>query len=627
MINQVDASIPLQGINPITTMKDLASVDNIHSEMSLRQQQAKNAATVDQQNQLAVQQQKLDMADQQKLQSYMGDPTNQEALRKGDLTGIYGQVQPKTAIALQQHYLDAQKTAAGLDETTLKNNTARHDALQKGISGLLEMPEDQRPAVYAGMVQSMNQTGLSKGLDLPSSLPDYSEKSLNGLGGMNAVYHGIYKGAQENKTAAAVLTEQQQKTAGEATKNQTASRDQAAQELSGVSTQEEYAAWNAKHPELKAPPMMDPAFNQRLIRSAVPVDKQADFDIKQRQAAAMQAMTPESIEATIDGVIPNSGDSAALNARTKAQAKQAIAMGLPMTAIQAVVKDASDQIGKTETAVRTAQATVPTKVAVYTQQQDAKNTATAAANKPSDAALDMMAENVLAGGTPPGRNPLQIKAVYDRAAEMAASRGMTAQQAVLEGHAAKANTAALGSLTKQYEMLKPFGDMAVKNAAVLENAAKGVTDLGASFLNTPLRDLASKFGGTKTAAFNAALMPVQNDFARVLSSPTGAGQLSDSARHEMQNAISPGATYGQIKAALDVYTQDWQNRKATTEAAIKDLTGRTVSNGSQGNLPANLPPPPPPPPRKEMPKAGAVEGGWRFKGGNAADKNNWEKVQ
>lgn len=545
----INPEIPLQGINPVQTLGDLTKVDNLRSEIMARQRQSQVADQEMEARGLAIDQQRRDTADQQQLQSYMGDPANQEALKKGDLTGIYGKVQPKTAIGLQQHFLEAQKNAAALDETTLKVNTERHNALQSGLQGILALPEADRAQAYTGMVQSMNKSGVSKGLELPQTLPDFSDAALNKLAGLNAVYHGIFEGAQKDKKAAADLAETQSKKA-------------------------EADALAAKH------------------KAELP-GIQAKGDIEQRQADAMKNMTPESMDATIDSVVPNSGDSAQLNARTKAQVKQALAMGMPMTAIQAVVKDASDQLGRTETAVRTAQATAPTKVEIFNKEQASRN----AAATPDQQGLDLAAEKYLSDGSIASRNPAYVAAVTTRAAEMARSRGMNAQAAVMEQHAAKANTKALDALTKQYEVLKPFGDMAVKNADVLESAMKNVTDLGAPLLNTPIRDLEAKFGGAKTAAFRAALIPVQQDFVRILGNPSGGGVVTESQRKEIESIINGGATVGQMHDVLGVLKTDWGNRKETTQAAIKDLNSRTVS---RGNLPADIPPPPPPPPNSNF---------------------------
>lgn len=219
-ITPINAEIPLQGINPVTTFKDLASANDLQSQMSLRQQQQRNAVTVDAQNKLALEQTQKDQADQQTLQQHMGDPLNQDALRKGDLSGLYGKVQPKTIVGLQNALVESQKNAALLDKDTLANNATRHDSLQKGIDGLLQLPEDQRAAAYGGMVQSMKQSGLLKGIDLPDQLPDYTDKNLNQVAGVNSVYGGIYDAAMKRKgeqaktdQAAAETTKAQAETA------------------------------------------------------------------------------------------------------------------------------------------------------------------------------------------------------------------------------------------------------------------------------------------------------------------------------------------------------------------------------------------------------------------------------
>jgi hypothetical protein len=129
--------------------------------------------------------------------------------------------------------------------------------------------------------------------------------------------------------------------------------------------------------------------------------------------------------------------------------------------------------------------------------------------------------------------------------------------------------------------------MAEKNANILEQKAALVDSLGAPFLNTPLREIEQKFAGnTDVAAYKAALLPVQADFARILSSPTGAGVLTDESKREMQGAIGAGATPGMVKAALDVFRTDARNRKASYEASISDLTGRSIAGGHGNEAPA-----------------------------------------
>lgn len=295
----------------------------------------------------------------------------------------------------------------------------------------------------------------------------------------------------------------------------------------------------------------------------------------QQKASLMMSMAPEEWNATVDNTVPPTGDTADLNRRTKVLVNTAVKRG-DFDKAEAALKDANDQLGRTETGVRTAKATAPIKVTVAGQEAQAR------APQVNDAGMELMAEGALAGNPPSSRNPVLYAKVMQRAAALAAERGMSATQAVMARNAAKANQTALTSVTKQYETLKPFADMAEKNADILEQKMNDVSDLGAPVLNTPIRQLQSRFAGNpKVAAFTAAILPVQADFARILNSPTGTGQLTDEARKEMETAISPGATTAQLHAALNVFRSDAANRRSSYEATIKDLQGQTVATGNQ----------------------------------------------
>jgi len=571
---------PVQIANPLQRQAQIAQVQNLQGEAQERN--------------LLIERQRREMASQDAISKAWAaaggdlDKTVEGAVQNGAL--------PEHVVALQKHVIETKEKLQKLKTDELETNIKHADIAGGHINALLQQPEEQAAQAWTPLISSLIQKGDLKtedmkaaGLD-PMQYPGHAAAQnfllgMNGYKGAAAQALAERKAKVEESTAATAAAKESReaKTAGFelGQKERAAAIAQTAgledKTLNPQVGQAKFDQFLQAHPEMakELGPQWNPNAIAMLQRQAVPVEKQPEFDLKGIEAAAAKSSNPEGDAAMIDSVIdPKS--HADLNKRTRGLVATARANGMPPAAIAGILKDGADQIGRTETAVATAKATAPIKI--YTAGAEA--TARGNAMNPGADAIDMMAEKTLAGQPPPaGRNPMLLGQVYKRAAEIAKERGMTAQQAVMEGNAAHANVLALNSVTKQYETLKPFGEMAEKNAKVLEQKMDAVSDLGTSLLNTPLREVEQKFGSTKVTAMKAAMMPVQADFARILNSPTGAGVLSDDARHEMQKAVSEGATVGQIKAALDVFRTDWRNRKETYDKALQDLKGKTVAGG------------------------------------------------
>ena len=208
----------------------------------------------------------------------------------------------------------------------------------------------------------------------------------------------------------------------------------------------------------------------------------------------------------------------------------------------------------------------------------------AVAESMSPEAIELMGTKLLNGEPVTSRNAIIVGKAYDAAARQAKALGLTNMQLMMEQHAAKANQGALVQLTKNTESVEAFSKLAEKNIGVLEGQTKNVADYGAPIWNTPLRDLQKRWlGDTKVTGFQTALIPVQTEIARVLSSANAqGGVLSDHAREEMQKAIDPGATAAQIKTAVDIFRQDMANRREVYAAQVADLKQRTVVGQTGG---------------------------------------------
>lgn len=248
-INPVDSSIPLAGVNPVTTLKDLATVDNLRSEIDQRQQQSSRIPLQNQQTQLANDnaqlvndQMKLDMSDAQKVKEFLSDPTNARAVGAGQFDTLYKLgVQPKIVQGLQKYSLESRETQAKLEHSDLENSQTRNSAVGKFLTSLNDEKDPaRRQQAWQTGLSNLRTNGLLKGVDLPQEF-NGSQDQMNNLLVEHGFLSGVTDSALKRKKEAAETAQNEAKatselaTAAENTiKSKQMARQQVASQLASV---------------------------------------------------------------------------------------------------------------------------------------------------------------------------------------------------------------------------------------------------------------------------------------------------------------------------------------------------------------------------------------------------------
>jgi hypothetical protein len=192
-------------------------------------------------------------------------------------------------------------------------------------------------------------------------------------------------------------------------------------------------------------------------------------------------------------------------------------------------------------------------------------------------------------------------AIINRAAERAAEKEGPVDFAANKG-AYRANVKSLGDLTDQHDQVVSFENTSRKNLETFLQKAQDLAakygDTGIPWLNTPFRNVEKDFGGNPDIpAYNAARQVAINEIAKVTNNPGLKGQLTDTARKEVENFIPANATLAQTLAVAQVLKQDMENRRLSLEAQIGETAkrlGRGVKslsaedlNAESGNITPN----------------------------------------
>lgn len=138
-----------------------------------------------------------------------------------------------------------------------------------------------------------------------------------------------------------------------------------------------------------------------------------------------------------------------------------------------------------------------------------------------------------------------------------------------------ANTESLKALQKSRDAIGAFEKTATKNIDVFLDTAGKVVDSGSPLANTLLRSASGKLlGSPDQAAYDAARQVATNEIAKITSNPTLSGQLSDSARHEVDAFNPANATLAQSVRVMRLLKTEMNNRITALDDELSTVRGR-----------------------------------------------------
>jgi hypothetical protein len=210
-------------------------------------------------------------------------------------------------------------------------------------------------------------------------------------------------------------------------------------------------------------------------------------------------------------------------------------------------------------------------------------------------ALDLRAYQYLSGNpqafTNLGRGAQganRIVQITNRAAEILKAQGGDPKEIGRRLAEYKANSASLSQMTRSYDAITAFEQTAVRNGEILIELADKVDRSGVPVIERWVRAGRQATGDPDVAKFNAQLQVYRTEAARILTNPNLSGQLTDSARKEIEEFLKPGASAQQIKSVVHLLKRDFDNRRKTLEGQIDAARERLEKNipagqGQRGN--------------------------------------------
>lgn len=199
----------------------------------------------------------------------------------------------------------------------------------------------------------------------------------------------------------------------------------------------------------------------------------------------------------------------------------------------------------------------------------------------------MVAEMALESGKIPplgyGKNAaLQRQQVLDAMDQIRKERGMSGGDITTNQASYKANSASLTQATKSLDAVTSFSNTAIKNGDVLVKMAQEVDATGIPLIERWIRAGRQATGDPKVAAFNAQMRVYIPEVAKILSNPNLTGQLTDTARKEIESVVSGGASAEQIMAIHNTLKADFANRETALKDQIADIKDRMVQKKGGG---------------------------------------------
>jgi len=246
----------------------------------------------------------------------------------------------------------------------------------------------------------------------------------------------------------------------------------------------------------------------------------------------------------------------------------------------------------------------------------------AASGRPEDNPDALIAAEWLAGKAPATKNGKLLERYNAERMRLMKAAGLSLSDVVKQGEAYKIKAGAAQEIEKMYAAVESFSSTVDKNMAVLEALSKQLPRSDIPIISKGQLAVSSFTGNPTLTAYQGAMRSVATEVARIVTQPRLTGQLTDSARKEIDKFMHADMTHPQLVSLMKTLRTEVKNREdgirtvrdTLAEERFGGMAGRVEAAAGLGG-------------GTRGPAPGTVDGGYRFKGGNPADKANWEKVQ
>lgn len=199
----------------------------------------------------------------------------------------------------------------------------------------------------------------------------------------------------------------------------------------------------------------------------------------------------------------------------------------------------------------------------------------------SQQGLDLAASQFARTGQLPSfsRDPIERRRIINRAAEMEGEAGNAPGDTVTNRMDQKAVQQSYNAITKDLTAIGPYNNMLETNGAVAKDLAAKAIASSAQLANKPINWLRQNAtDNPDVAKYLAQIRIFTTEAARVLNNPRLVGQLTDTARKEMEGVINGDMPLNATVGVIDRLTQDGKIRVGSMEdqaAYLKDrLAGK-----------------------------------------------------
>ena len=159
--------------------------------------------------------------------------------------------------------------------------------------------------------------------------------------------------------------------------------------------------------------------------------------------------------------------------------------------------------------------------------------------------------------------------------------GMTDSDFIMARARARASLKSVDKMVPQLDSISAFENLAKANGQRALELFSSVDDTGIPIVEAVSRATKRQLGNVDAAELQSVLTAFQTEAARILSNPTMAGVVTDTARHEVQEMASGRMSVAQAKRVINRLFTEMDLRKQFLSDQIGSASGRTVVGAPQ----------------------------------------------